>query len=66
MFVDLERNTATLRSVEVEVIPGLLQTDNYIRGLRPRPVCDRDRSLRPLSAPRRPRRPHRMGRTRRP
>ena len=31
MFVDLERDAATLRSVEV--IPGLLQTDNYIRAL---------------------------------
>ncbi|MGH3710543.1 MAG: helix-turn-helix domain-containing protein, partial [Pseudonocardiaceae bacterium] len=33
MFVDLERDAATLRSVEVEVLPGLLQTDNYIRAL---------------------------------
>ncbi|MGH3836467.1 MAG: helix-turn-helix domain-containing protein [Pseudonocardiaceae bacterium] len=33
MFVDLERDAATLRSVEVELIPGLLQTDSYIRAL---------------------------------
>lgn len=33
MFVDLERDTATMRSVEVEMVPGLLQTENYIRAL---------------------------------
>ncbi len=33
LFVDLERDAATLRSVQVEVIHGLLQTDNYIRAL---------------------------------
>ncbi|MGH3932461.1 MAG: helix-turn-helix domain-containing protein [Pseudonocardiaceae bacterium] len=33
LFVHLERYAATLRSVEVEVLPGLLQTDNYIRAL---------------------------------
>jgi hypothetical protein len=33
LFVDLERDAATLRSVEVELIPGLLQTDSYIRAL---------------------------------
>ncbi|MGQ0774691.1 MAG: helix-turn-helix domain-containing protein [Pseudonocardiales bacterium] len=33
LFVDLERHAATLQSVEVEVLPGLLQTDNYIRAL---------------------------------
>jgi transcriptional regulator with XRE-family HTH domain len=33
LFVDLERDAAALKSVEVEVIPGLLQTENYIRSL---------------------------------
>jgi Domain of unknown function (DUF5753)/Helix-turn-helix domain len=33
MFVDLERDAATLRSVQIEVLPGLLQTDSYIRAL---------------------------------
>ena len=32
-FVDLEQDAANLRSVEVEVIPGLLQTERYIRAL---------------------------------
>lgn len=33
MFVDLERDAASLRSVEVEIVPGLLQTESYIRAL---------------------------------
>ncbi|MCI2420101.1 helix-turn-helix domain-containing protein [Saccharopolyspora sp. K220] len=33
MFVDLERDAATMRSAEVEIIPGLLQTESYIRAL---------------------------------
>jgi transcriptional regulator with XRE-family HTH domain len=33
LFVDLERDAAALKSVEVEVIPGLLQTENYIQAL---------------------------------
>lgn len=50
MFVDLERDAAALRSVQVEVIPGLLQTERYIRALHEedRPVggsCDADDSV---------------------
>ncbi|SFS96055.1 helix-turn-helix domain-containing protein [Saccharopolyspora flava] len=33
LFVDLERDAAVLKSVEVEVVPGLLQTENYIQAL---------------------------------
>ncbi|GAB3694144.1 helix-turn-helix domain-containing protein [Saccharopolyspora tripterygii] len=33
LFVELERDAAALKSVEVEVIPGLLQTENYIQAL---------------------------------
>lgn len=33
MFVDLERDANAVRSVQVEVIPGLLQTERYIRAL---------------------------------
>ncbi|MFC7342877.1 helix-turn-helix domain-containing protein [Saccharopolyspora griseoalba] len=33
MFVDLERDAAAIRSVEVEIIPGLLQTEDYIRAI---------------------------------
>jgi transcriptional regulator with XRE-family HTH domain len=33
MFVDLEYDADSMRSTEVEIIPGLLQTDSYLRAL---------------------------------